>query len=241
MSSNAGVSPLNSLKEDTSSTRTERLYNRFKKLIVSGEFPAGYVFPNENEMCQMLQIGRGTLRESYRALSTNGLITRSKTGTVVNDMNTILSTAPFSIVAEFSGFQDILEFRLMLESESAKYAAMRAQPEELEQLAAVLAESRKTREHGALQKLDLDFHRSIVHYSHNPLLISVFLNVWDAFESILVKNYSRLSIASPQTVIDAVNQHSAVFDAIAAHNAAAAMDAMRRHISAVYGDPGANG
>ena len=54
---------LSTLREDEKLTRTERLYERIRQMIISGVIPAGYTFPNENEMCRQLQIGRGTLRD----------------------------------------------------------------------------------------------------------------------------------------------------------------------------------
>lgn len=40
-------------------------------------------------MCEMLSIGRGTLREVYKVLERNGLITRTKAGTTVSDARVI--------------------------------------------------------------------------------------------------------------------------------------------------------
>lgn len=63
---------------------SEELFEKLRDAILSGELPAGYVFPNENELCQKLNIGRGSLREAYSRLETLHMITRSKTGTYVN-------------------------------------------------------------------------------------------------------------------------------------------------------------
>lgn len=94
----------------------------------------GSALPNENEMCQMLQIGRGTLREAYQILATNGLITRTKVGTYINDRSTIINFAPLSIVSELADYDDILNFRMMFEKECARAAAESITAEELKQL-----------------------------------------------------------------------------------------------------------
>ena len=43
---------------------SEELFEKLRDAILRGELPAGYVFPNENELCQKLNIGRGSLREA---------------------------------------------------------------------------------------------------------------------------------------------------------------------------------
>lgn len=236
MGSNLESAMLKTLREPESSTRTERLYNKLKNLIISGELPAGYVFPNETEMCQELQVGRGTLREAYQTLATNGMITRAKTGTVVNDRETILNMAPFGIVAEFASFQDIFEFRLMLEGEGAKNAALRITDQEKEYLNNILEKSRKAKSFKELQKLDLAFHRAVMEYSHNPLLFSLFSSVCAAFERSVEKNYMRLSDTSPGMLRDAIGQHTKVYEALCVHDPDAAAKLMLLHLNTVYSE-----
>jgi len=63
------------------------IFRRIRDAIISGELPPGYVFPNENELCKKLNIGRSSLREAYSPLETLKLISRSKAGTYVNDLD----------------------------------------------------------------------------------------------------------------------------------------------------------
>ena len=37
------------------------IFRRIRDAIISGELPPGYVFPNENELCKKLNIGRSSL------------------------------------------------------------------------------------------------------------------------------------------------------------------------------------
>ena len=46
----------------------------------------------------------------------------------------MVNIAPFSITVENSDLNDLLEFRYMLEGETASYAAKRATPEDIAQL-----------------------------------------------------------------------------------------------------------
>lgn len=229
--------PLLLLRESSTLSQTDRLYEKMKYMIISGTLSAGYSFPNENDMCAQLSVGRGTLREVYRTLMADGLISRSKAGTFVNDRSTIMRTAPFGIAAELSCFQDVYEFRLMLECENARYAAQRATEEEIGALAGLLNESHRCKGNVAqLQELDLAFHKAIADYSHNVLLINVTTDVWASFETILTRNYRRLNSSSTKTIGDAIEHHTAVYDAIAARNGQLAGEAMQWHIRAVFGE-----
>ena len=133
-------SVLSTLRESEQLSRTERFYQKIRQMILSGAIPAGYTFPNENMRCQELNIGRGTLREVYQSLLADGLISRSKVGTTVNTPDEILRNCPFSVATSFASFQDIFEFRRMLESEIVCAVATRATEEELTQLSEKIQE-----------------------------------------------------------------------------------------------------
>lgn len=225
---------LSTLREDEKLTRTERLYERIRQMIITGVIPAGYTFPNENEMCKQLQIGRGTLREVYQTLLADGLISRSKAGTTVNQASEIIRRGPFSVATRFASFRDIFEFRMMLEAEIVRAAAVRATEAELLEVQALLDEAA---EHPSgpeqQQEIDLAFHHKLVNYSHNPLLINIFSNVWIAFETMLIENHRVLRRSSPQTIEEALTQHRAICDALLRRDQEGACQAMREHLNAV--------
>lgn len=225
---------LSTLREDEKLTRTERLYERIRQMIITGVIPAGYTFPNENEMCRQLQIGRGTLREVYQTLVSDGLINRSKAGTTVNQASEIIRRGPFSIAIRFASFRDIFEFRMMLEVEIVRAVAVRATEAELQEIKALLDEATgRPFSQEQQQEFDLSFHHMLVNYSHNPLLINVFSNVWIAFETMLIENHRVLRRSSPQTIEEALPQHRAICDALLRRDQAGACQAMRDHLDAV--------
>ena len=68
---------LTSLTIESRKHISEELFLKLRDAILNGDLPEGYVFPNENELCQQLHIGRGSLREAYSCLETLHLITRT--------------------------------------------------------------------------------------------------------------------------------------------------------------------
>ena len=84
---------------------SEELFLKLRDAILNGDLPEGYVFPNENELCQQLHIGRGSLREAYSCLETLHLITRTKTGTYVNSTSEIQNSMNFLAIAKRTSVQ----------------------------------------------------------------------------------------------------------------------------------------
>ena len=231
------LSSLLLLRENGSSTITEKLYEKLKLLIITGQLTPGSALPNENEMCQMLQIGRGTLREAYQILATNGLITRTKVGTYINDRSTIINFAPLSIVSELADYDDILNFRMMFEKECARAAAESITAEELKQLGEIINESSHATESKELSELDYYFHQAVVEYSHNPLLINLFPSVWNSFQSMLSKCKVWLYALTPEKTSNNVTNHARIYEALEARDAVSAMNRMEEHLLDVYKIP----
>jgi GntR family transcriptional repressor for pyruvate dehydrogenase complex len=205
-------------------------------LILSGELPAGYEFPNENEMCTKLNVGRSTLREAYRALQIMGLIHRTRAGTRVNSILTILESSPLDVVVELADFRDLLEFRQMLEGEAARCTALKASEAELKRLRDIIEQAKASiSDYDRLQKLEQDFHLSIVEFSHNILIRNTFLQIWNAFRAAISSNYSRLSHSQPERLTEStLKQHESILCAIEQRDGDLAKTRMIQHIESVF-------
>ena len=99
-----------SLSQKNRKNISETLFERLRDAILCGDLPSGYMFPNENELCQALNIGRGSLREAYASLETLHLITRSKSGTCVNDQQEIQNDMNFKAIAQLSDVKELSEY-----------------------------------------------------------------------------------------------------------------------------------
>ncbi len=209
----------------------DEIYVYIRHLIITEALPPHYVFPNENEMCQMLGTGRSTLREAYKALEASGFISRSKRGTRVNDAQSIACTIPFSMAIEMSDSNDLIEFRAMIEAELAALAARRATPDNIAQLRKCTEQMvSNQRNLLKLTQYDTEFHIEVAHASHNHLLIntmhmavdSFFRGVYEAF-----LNQTEAMIAS------AIQYHHNILFAIESGEESVARTAMRSHVEKV--------
>ncbi len=222
---------LDALNNSTSKNRSDTLFNAMREMIMNEEFPAGYVLPNENVMCEELGIGRGTLREAYKALDSYGLITRSKAGTHINDKKEISKLTPFNMMVEKSDINDLNEFRTMIEGENAAFAAQRASKKNIYELAQIMLKMKENRfDRKALAYYDTKFHILIAKASQNSLLYDIMSHASTAFEKGSYYNYSRVT---EKEVEANLNFHDRILEAIAKGDSKEAHDLMREHVHGV--------
>lgn len=216
------------------SNLSQQLFRRFKDLIVEGKLPTGYVLPNENQVSEMLHIGRSTLREAYTALAVFGFIKRSKSGTVVSEVEDMIHVAPFSMTVENSDLNDLLEFRYMLEAETASYAAKRATAEDIDNIR-MAYEGMKTYQNDVNKFCDYDsqFHAYVSEATHNKLLHNTMMAAKDSFER-GIRLAMRESLTQNPKVMDVTLElHGQLLHAIEHGDYQKAYAVMREHISYV--------
>lgn len=212
---------------------SDRIFKQISELIQDGKLPAGYIFPNETVLCQQLNVGRSSIREAYKALELAGYITRSKRGTMVNDSNSILESTPLKSVAQHSSSEDFLEYRLMLEEQTAVSAAEKATKKDIDMLQGILDkldEAQNRRDADQMCELDVEFHSGIAHSTHNSLIIASMAAVASVWKQETEENFRR-AMEKGNDVFDRMNrQHRGILDAIRQRDPDQARDWMKEHI-----------
>lgn len=207
---------------------SEELFEKLRDAILSGELPAGYVFPNENELCQKLNIGRGSLREAYSPLETLHLITRTKSGTYVNSPDEVQNSMNFEAIAQRTEAQNLVEYRQVVEIGTAQLAAAKATEKDVAVLEKILTQMKNSeRDSVKMSQLDFDFHSALVRITHNELLVIMFNTIRSVYEdyteSVFEQGYYE------QSMLD----HEAIIAAIRAGDAAQAGAMMQQHLEHV--------
>lgn len=222
------------LKADLGKNISQTLFHRFKELILTEKLPAGYMMPNENIVSELLGVGRSTLREAYTALAVFGFIHRSKAGTLVNKVDNIVNIAPFSMTVQNSDLNDLLEFRFMLESEIASYAAKRATEDDIAKLTDAYEKMILYRDEiNLFVDYDSKFHTCLSDATHNRLLINTMIAAKDSFER-GIRLAMRKSLTKNPRVIDVtIELHGKLLNAVKSGDYQTAYATMREHISYV--------
>ena len=215
---------------------SDRIYEKICGLIRSGELEEGYVFPNETVLCEQLSVGRSTIREAYKALELSGYVTRSKRGTVVNGRSEILSAAPLKTIITNSSREDFVEFRLMLESQTAYLAALRANDDDIVLLTKIHKRFEKAQlieAYEQMSDIDKEFHEAVAGASHNNLMVTAMTAVSGEWAQQTRNNFFNVEKNSPEKIEGITRTHKALIDAIADHDSERAREIMTEHISEV--------
>ena len=215
---------------DRPSNITNELENYLRNLILTHKLSPGEFFPREDLFCVDLGVGRSTLREVYKALELEGLITRTKRGTCINNESDYISYNPLTAV-KLSDINDLFEFRAMVEGELAGLAAERATDEQIENLQELL-NSMRSHSHDLtmLTFYDMQFHLEIANASHNNLLITIMHSVMKEFTKGI---YSAFHVETEENVQQALQYHENILLSIKLRNKTVAHDAMRNHVQNV--------
>jgi len=151
----------------------ETAIESLRQAIEKGDWALGEKLPVESVLSESLGVSRNTVREAVRVLVHVGMLeTRQGDGTYVRatrDAGETLRRIARTRLA------DQLEVRIMLESEAAKFAALRRTEEDLKRMTdaldarALAAKSLEARIHH-----DEQFHHAVVRASHNPALLELY-------------------------------------------------------------------
>jgi len=211
---------------------SDEIITQILDLIKRNVLAPGDRLPPERELCKRFGVGRSSLREALRSLSAMGILDgRVGEGTFVNDNNQFLQKAlQWGMLLDRKKVQDLLETRLMLESENAFWAAERAGEEDLRAIEEALVDMKQAlNDRAQFLAADLRFHLQIAEATQNTILASLL----EATRGYLQEWIER-SLAEP-TRADArarlsLEQHGRIVGALRAGDGQVAREAMRDHL-----------
>lgn len=224
------------IKYENSKNMVNSILDDFIEMIISGRIQPGYAFPNENEMCEQLQISRSTLREVYSALAAMGFITRTKHGTVVNDKQYISSAVPLRYLLKGASMENLRDFRYTLESQTACLAAQRADNAAIETLKEILENMKRNARPSkatTLSKLDYEFHITIARASGNELLLNTLCATVNELER---SAFSGYYLCPEESMPKSIQFHEKIIEAIEQRDAVHAKHAMEAHVRDIYAE-----
>ncbi|SIT72241.1 FadR/GntR family transcriptional regulator [Edaphobacillus lindanitolerans] len=210
------------------SSLVDQVVAQMESLIDAGEWPVGERIPTEMELVAEFGVSRNTLREAVRALVHAGLLqSRQGSGTVVRSSSML--EAAIRKRVDRADVLDTLEVRHALEREAARLAAIRRNPEDLEELQSALILCKDALVAGDAQRYltaDLALHRAIVEASHNEVLIELYGHLIDPLE-VSIRNIFEAS----EEETGYIQVHGTLVDAVIRQDPGGAMDAVNVYIN----------
>lgn len=206
-----------------------------ESLILEGSLRHGTPLLPERELAECLNVSRPTLRDALKTLEQKGLLTsRPGKGMRVAHLGAATISDPLiAMLTEHSAVSDdYLEFRAIVESSAAAFAAERASEIDLEQIRQCLVRIEQAHIAGEPQEeaaADTELHMTIYEASHNLVL----LQIMQALSGNLMKHvfHNRQKIFSmPETRDVLRRQHIAIAEAIIGRRPEEARAAAHEHI-----------
>lgn len=202
-------------------TAAGAIYERLHADIVSLRMPPGMLL-QEKRIAEEFGVSRTPVREALLRLSEGGLVD------IFPQSGTVVSRVPVSAIPE------AVVVRKALEGTTVEMAAQIATPADIARLDVIIARQRAYAAAGdvlSFHEEDEAFHEAIAQVSGYP-------GIWTILKTVKVQidRARRLTLPALGRAGNVVHEHMIIRDALTAHDAAGARDAMIHHLSAVIPD-----
>ena len=193
---------LEGLRGNVAPTRgnmSQTVADTLREAILDGALEAG-TWLREAEVARELKVSRTPVRDAFRVLATEGLVTmRANQGVVVAEMTSDDVTEMYAA-------------REALEAVSARLAARRAPAKCLEEFSRLLPEMKKAAEEGRIEhlvKLNFQFHSTIREASGNRYVNRALLQIQNAS-----RRFHDATLSLPGRMEQSIDEHVRLADAI---------------------------
>lgn len=199
-------------------TETDDAYVRLRQAILTGDF-----MPNERlvecDLARQFSVGRAAVRTALARLEQEGIVERAP-----------FRGARVRSISETEAIE-ILEARAVLEGLAARYAALHATDDDVATLRAIVERMRHDFAEGDLlgmSDLSSQLHRLLLQISNHQTAARMI----DSLQAQVVRHQYR-TILVPGRAPRSLEEHRAIVEAVASHDAEAAEAVMRLHLSHV--------
>ncbi len=226
---------LSNFQEIRIESPVDKIIRQIRELITSGQLKPGDKLPPERKLAEKLGVGRSNVRDAIKKLEFYGILrTLPQSGTIVAGMGISALEGLISDVLkiENSDFISLVETRVLMETESAKHAAMRRTDQDIEDIKEALeAYEHKVKLNQQAVEEDLMFHLKIAEASKNTVLKTLMLIITPD----IINNFITLDICvDGRTRRDALDEHNVILKHIIAQEPEEAAEAMRLHLKDVF-------
>lgn len=221
---------------ETKPKASERIRLKFEQEILDRRYRPGDRLPAERELQEQLGVGRGTVREAYRALQEKGLIEiRRGGGAYVREVDSsrVADTLSLLIRHKRVSTMHLFEFREAFESRAVAYACERATEEQLAGLEARVNSLEEAVRSGGdrtdFYQREIDLHAELARMTGNPL----FEWIADTFRQNSVsysETYSRLDLVRSQQPQEVIADWQVLLEALKKREVTRAVMIIRAHL-----------
>lgn len=217
----------------------EEIILQIEQAIIEGRIAVGDRLPSERELAQIFQVSRPSVREALRLLEGFGLVRPRRGAGEDSGLIVTATDSGFANVLRLHAslqripLDDLLEARLAVEMWTAAAAASRAQPADIEQLAAVIERMSRTEQPKLFLEHDTEFHLTIARISGNSVAPLLMAALREAIARQMLETFQQLpDWDAERRWLIADHQH--IMEEIRSGNPEAARSAIESHIRGFY-------
>ncbi|MDR0759258.1 MAG: FadR family transcriptional regulator [Treponema sp.] len=200
--------------------------------VIRGELRPGSRLPPYRELGSLFGAGRSAVREALKVLGTLGIITiMPGHGTFIASESTGFLHLPLSwtfLLGE-NRMGHLIDVRNVLEMESARLAAEKADAASLDKLKHIYTNMIQAFQEANFKNfldLDMDFHLAIAACSKNPIIIDLL-----AISRKILSYISQSGMLTLEHLRDIYAEHSDIYAAITSGDPLEAKKAMETHLA----------
>ena len=221
---------LNNFNEIKIESPSDKIINQIKQLISSGQLKPGDRLPSERQLSEKFNVGRSPVRDALKKLEFYGILkTQPQSGTVVAGLGITALEGLITDVLKMEGtdFHALIETRVLLETNSARFAALRRTKDDLVSISNALNAYENAVKAGknAVEE-DLLFHLAIAEASKNSVLKSLMLIITPD----ILTYFKEKNVCGGDKPLSALEEHHIIVQHIANKDIVQAEKSMREHL-----------
>lgn len=192
----------------------DRVYHLIYSRISNGDYPANQKLPSEKTLSEEFGVSRPVLREALERLREQGLVhSRQGAGSFVREVRSV--PLGFARVETIADIQRCYEFRICIETMSARLAAARrdkATLDEIETALSLMAGATKSQTHR--EDADFAFHLAVAKAANNQYFEASMRALREHIYVGMKLHGQSLMTDGARALRDVFGEHSAIFAAI---------------------------
>lgn len=210
--------------------RSSEVVSELEQEILAGTLNPGERLPSEEKLCERFNVSRTVIREAIQQLRGRGLLRTLKgSGSYIADpsletLGNALET--YSVLTPDASFLDLIDLRILIESECAKLAATHAGEKVITEMKETLDEMEGARgDRETFSRSDIAFHLAVAKGSKNTLYATILAGL----ERRCI-DYANVNRGNEDWYSGVIDTHRAILNAIIDGEPQAASEAMHRHL-----------
>jgi DNA-binding FadR family transcriptional regulator len=200
--------------------------NSIKELLLGKKVLPGDRLPPETELCRLLSVSRGSVREAMKILSALGIVeVKRGDGTYISTGGGEVMFDPllFNLIVSQPEFAELKELRVILEKNVVRLAILNATDDDLRQLRECVEKTlslkdKAEKKYDELLSLDLEFHAILGRAGKNRPLETIYRFVMQYFRPYVAQSLTKQSNFSHESS----DAHLKILEAVERRDVAAA-------------------